>query len=290
MRYWGAMREKMRRRSRAALAGAGAVVLAALYGSLVETRLLGVTTVSFRGGALSQALAGRRLALLGDLHFVGSGASTSDRVLDALSAVKPDMILLTGDFVRWNARGEAYDQAIAFLSRLRAPLGVYAVTGDADRTFPRKSCELCHEPGSGEPSRRHGVVFLKDAVARVRTDGGEIVVAGIDAETADTPTAAARRLTGGEHPVILLSHSSTVYGAVDPSREVLVLSGDTHGGQVRLPGWFWRSVGRKPDPDHLHGVWRDGKKALCVTRGIGTSWPHLRIGEPPEIVVLEFRR
>jgi hypothetical protein len=70
--------------------------------------------------------------------------------------------------------------------------------------------------------------------------------------------------------------------------DVLTVSGDTHGGQIRLPRWFWRLTRLKPDPEHIHGLFRDGRKSLVVIRGIGTSRIRFRLGSPPEIVVLEF--
>jgi predicted MPP superfamily phosphohydrolase len=88
---------------------------------------------------------------------------------------------------------------------------------------------------------------------------------------------------------LLLSHTSEIYEKISSSREVLALSGDTHGGQVRLPGWFWRLTRLTPDPAHIYGIFREGKKALIVTRGLGTSRVHFRLGEPPELVVLEFK-
>jgi len=87
----------------------------------------------------------------------------------------------------------------------------------------------------------------------------------------------------------LLSHTSEIYKNISRAREILVLSGDTHGGQVLLPAWFWRLTRRKPDPEHIHGLFSEGNKALFVTRGLGTSVVHFRLGAPPEIVVLEFK-
>jgi hypothetical protein len=95
-------------------------------------------------------------------------------------------------------------------------------------------------------------------------------------------------LLAGETPTILVSHSSGIYEEIDPSKEALTVSGDTHGGQIRLPRWFWRLTRLKPDPDHISGYFQNGRKSLVVTRGIGTSRFRFRLGAPPEIVVLEF--
>jgi predicted MPP superfamily phosphohydrolase len=280
-----------RRRSSVLVVGCVIATLCALavYGFAVEPRSITVTRVPVVGGALATALDGRTAVLLSDLHFSGGGPPSIERVLESVNAIRPDIVFLVGDYVRWKGRGPAYEEALDFLSRLSAPLGVFAVLGDADTTFSRKSCEFCHEPGSGARTRRHRVTFLRDEVATVAAPGGEVAIAGLAVNEGEPSTVPLRGLlSAGGTPAILLSHISTVYRDLGRGSEVMVLSGDTHGGQVRLPGWFWRLVRRKPDPEHVYGLYREGSKVLFVTRGIGTSWPHLRLGEPPEVAVLEF--
>lgn len=260
-----------------------------IYGAVIEPGHLTVTTIDIREGRLAHILAGRKIALLSDLHFGDDGEPIAAAALRRLKEIRPDLILLTGDYVDWGSRAPAYDHALAFLARLQAPLGVFAVLGDADRTFSRKSCEFCHEPGSGAPTQRHSVVFLKDAQKTIATPLGDFLIIGIDPERGAHPTSHIWQFLEGETPALLLSHTSEIYKNISGAREIMVLSGDTHGGQVLLPAWFWRLTRRKPDPAHIHGFFREGKKALFVTRGLGSSGVHFRLGAPPEIVVLEFK-
>ena len=131
------------------------------YGAVIEPGRLTVTTIEIREGRLAQILAGRKAALLSDLHFKADGEPIAEVALQRLKEIRPDFILLTGDYVDWGSRAPAYDRALGFLAQLQAPLGVFAVLGDADSTFSRKSCEFCHQPGSGAPTERHSVVFLR---------------------------------------------------------------------------------------------------------------------------------
>ena len=67
-----------------------------------------------------------------------------------------------------------------------------------------------------------------------------------------------------------------------------MLAGDTHGGQLPLPAWFWRLVGYEKNARYSQGMFRDGRKRMYVTRGIGTSHLPLRLFRRPEVVVLHF--
>lgn len=259
-----------------------------LYASVFEPRRVRLTRIEVRAGALARVLSGRTVALLGDLHFGPVGEPVADDALRTLRDLRPDLILLTGDYVAWGSRSEAYEHAFDFLARLKAPLGVYAVLGDADRTFSRKSCEFCHPAGSGDPVTRHEVVFFGDESRVIGLPQGSLRIAGVDPDLSRPAGERLRALLAGDMPTILLSHSSVVYREIDPSKEVLTLAGDTHGGQIRMPGWFWRQIRFKPDPEHVHGYFKDGRKSLFVTRGVGTSHVRFRLGAPPEIAVLEF--
>lgn len=271
---------------------APAVILAAAiltYGAVIEPGRLTVSTIVISEGRLAQVLAGRKVALLSDLHFKSGGEPIAEAALRRLTEIRPDLVLLAGDYVDWGSRAPAYEHALAFLARLQAPLGVFAVLGDSDGTFSRKSCDFCHQSGSTARTNRHSVAFLKDSQERISTPLGEFLVVGMDPANRSPARSRAQHVLEGNVPALLLSHTPEVFNGISRSREVITLSGSTHGGQVWLPRWLWRLTGGMPDPNHISGFFREGKKALVVTRGLGTSRIRFRLGAPPEIVVLEFR-
>jgi len=259
-----------------------------VYAVAIEPTRVTISTFQLPQGSLASVLAGRKIALVSDLHIGEDGSPLSETTLQRLDVIRPDLILLLGDFVAWGGGNRAYDRALEFLAKLDAPLGTFAVLGDADRTKSRRSCEFCHQPGSGAPAGSHRAVFLRNEARSLALPHGTIRVVGLDAGFAKPTVPQLSRLLAGDLPTILLSHSSVVYRDIDPTLDVLTASGDTHGGQIRLPRWFWRLTRLKPDPEHIHGLFRDGRKSLVVTRGIGTSRLRFRLGSPPEIVVLEF--
>lgn len=259
------------------------------YGIFLEPRNLSANYIHLGAGPLARTLAGRKIALISDLHF-GSDGAPADALGGLLREIRPDLIILAGDYVEWGSRGEAYERAFDFLARLNAPLGMYAVLGDADRNFSRKSCEFCHLAGSGAPTDRHRVIFLRNEARVIDLPHGQLRIGGLDMDLSRPTRSLVNGLLTGDTPTILISHSSAVYKYVDTAKDVLTLSGDTHGGQMWLPRWVWRFARFKPDSEHIRGYFQDGHKALFVTRGVGTSHVRFRLGAPPEIVVLEFSR
>jgi predicted MPP superfamily phosphohydrolase len=258
------------------------------YATVAEPTRLEVTDVAVRDDRLALVLGGRTVAFLSDLHFGSSSEAPARQALRTLEEARPDMILLAGDYVAWRSGREAYQRALDFLSRLQAPLGVYAVLGDADRSSSRYACLFCHEPGTGSPTGRHRVKFLGNSSQTLDLPAGRLRLVGLDPGLAAVSGPGLRALLAGDTPTILLSHSSRVYRWIDAAKPVLTLSGDTHGGQVRLPAWFWLRARLKPDPGHMEGYFTDGNKSLFVTRGVGTSHVRFRLGEPPQLVIFRF--
>lgn len=239
--------------------------------------------------AFVETLAGKKIIHLGDMHFDQYSGARGTRILEILDKIQPDLILLTGDYVEWHGSKDDYRYAFDFLSRLQAPLGVYAVMGDADYSFTRHSCLFCHRAGSADPPDLHRVNFIRDNYVDLTIGDKILRLAGIDCWPPLEPDLTlADSLIARNHPTILLCHTSLVYAPIPAHENVLVLSGDTHGGQIYLPDAFWKLTHRKPDPEHIHGFFHEGNKMLYVTSGIGTTDIPFRVGVPPEIVVFEF--
>jgi uncharacterized protein len=86
-------------------------------------------------------------------------------------------------------------------------------------------------------------------------------------------------------PVILLAHEPDIMPQV-PDRVALVLSGHTHGGQVRLFGWS-PLVPSRFGNRYAYGHVRE-QCDLIVSGGLGCSIVPVRFGVPPEIVLVSI--
>jgi Predicted phosphohydrolases len=260
------------------------VIITAFYGFFIEPNRVRLKTIKIHNKAMASTLKNLKIVQLSDLHIGENISIATKRTLKILNELKPNLILLTGDYVEWNGNKVVYDNAIDFLSHLSAPLGVYAVMGDSDYSFARRSCGFCHEEGSAHPPTQHQVKFLRDTKAVIDVEGERISILGIGRDS--NSNVINNILT--DDPTIVLSHFSSVYDYISGKDNVLVLSGDTHGGQIYIPEFIWKIIKWKPDTEHKYGLYQEEKKSLYVTSGIGTSDIPFRLGVPPEVVLFEF--
>lgn len=252
------------------------ILLLGVYGFLIEPNRLEIKHLHLESVTAFSRLRGTVAVHLSDLHIVKIGPR-EERLLSTVSEIDPDLIFLTGDYVTF--RGN-YEIAFEFLTRLHARNGVWAVMGDYDYSRPRKSCLFCHEEGVALPTDRHGVHFFNGETVALDLGKGEIIVGGEDHFNKFDS-----RL---RYPLIVLSHSPLAFDHFSENREMLILAGDTHGGQVPAPTWLWRLLGYDKNARYNHGYFVQKKKRMYVSRGIGTSHLPFRLGRRPEIVVLHF--
>lgn len=257
-----------------------------LYGILVEPYRIEIRHVWIEDSGLGKILEGETVVHLSDLHISQIGKK-AQKVLSILDEVQPDIIFLTGDYVSWQGDVEP---SLEFLSNLKAKIGIWAVMGDYDYSYSRKSCLFCHEQGSGNPTKRHQVQFLRNTLEKIDLPNGSLWIGGIDLEGGKLTSLNRKTpIWKGKEPAIILSHNPLNFEQLDEKHNVLMLSGDTHGGQVLLPSWVWGILGYEKNARYNQGLYEKGRKKMFVSRGIGTSHVPVRIGRRPEVVVLHFR-
>lgn len=255
------------------------------YGIWIEPYQVEVRHLKIKDTGINKALEDKTAVHISDLHIIKIG-KREKKILKIIDDLKPDLIFLTGDYVKW---GGDYEPALTFLSKLKATIGVWAVMGDYDYTCSRKSCLFCHEQGSGNPTRQHRVKFLRNEMERVSLSEGYALFGGIDpgAELFYNSNEILCFLKE-KTPAIILSHNPLIFNLIDKDQDVLILAGDTHGGQTPLPSWLWSILGYGKCARYNQGFFREGRKKMYVSRGIGTSHLPIRILCPPELVVLHF--
>jgi uncharacterized protein len=250
-----------------------------INGFIIEPNDVDVHYLAMNDSVIGKAMKGITAVHISDLHMNTIGAREKE-VIKIIDDVKPDFIFLTGDYVKWDGD---YEAALNNLAQLKAKFGVWAVMGDYDYSNSRKSCLFCHEKGTGEPTKRHNVHFIRNSFELISLPDGDICFYGIDNNESEEV-----EKIDMKGPTIVLSHSPLEFDTVDNKRDVLMLSGDTHGGQVPLPGWFWRLAGYEKNAKYNQGLYKEGRKTMYVSRGIGTSHIPFRLFERPEVVVIKF--
>jgi uncharacterized protein len=265
----------------AALA-AGLGTLATVAGFASARRRARVVEVEIPLRNLPAALHGFSIAQISDVH-VGATIRRSyvERIVDAVNALKPDMIALTGDFVDGPVKELAPHTAP--LGRLHAPHGAFFVTGN-------------HEYYSGANAwttefKRLGLRVLLNEHAVIEHNGAPVVVAGVTdfsahhfnpAERSD-PEAALAGAPSNAAARILLAHQPRSADAAAKAGFDLQLSGHTHGGQF----WPWNLFVRFQQP-FTAGLHRLNELWVYVSRGTGYWGIPNRFGAPSEITRLRL--
>jgi predicted MPP superfamily phosphohydrolase len=283
-RSTGSLRTIMRIRSLLSAVGAAALGTAA-YARFVEPRWIERSHTRVPVSGLPPALDGFRIALLTDFH---AGEHTPlarvRRACRLAMEAQPHLIALTGDFVSQQTGAWLPDTVAALDEELRAPLGVWAVPGNHDHIagIDRYYRSVHRQPNIGD---------LTNEAIRREHDGASVRVVGIDTAHDGQPhPAAAMEDAAPADFTLLLTHNPDL--AEDACRAVggadLVVSGHTHGGQVRLP--FLGAVLNSAEHEGLYeaGLVRRPWAWVYVSRGIGTVRLPIRFLCRPEVAVLEL--
>jgi uncharacterized protein len=200
-----------------------------------------------------------------------------ESIVDQTNALKPDVIVLTGDNIDENPG--RLDRFKPGLKRLSAPFGVFAVTGNhefyIDTAAMAAMLEEC------------GIILLRN---RLHIIPGAACIIGIDdptgIHTANLPEpdfAGLGRTIPPGLPVIVLNHQPVYLEQVTAMGAHVQLSGHTHNGQIWPFGLFTRMAFRYNNGYHFI----DGLH-LYVSSGTGIWGPPFRIGTVSEIVTLRI--
>ena len=239
-------------------------------------------------------LDGFTIAQLSDFHYdpYFSGHPLK-AAIGLVNALRPDLIVLTGDFVTFpsfagddeKAEEKAAANAepcAALLRQMHAPHGLWAVLGnhDCDTDANLVTNALLSQ----------GIPVLANRSVAIEPKGGRFWLSGLsdvlsrtsdlDATLADVPH---------DEPTVLLAHEPDIADHVAHYPIDLQLSGHSHGGQVRipfLPPLYLPHLARK----YFMGLYKIGPLTLYTNPGLGTIGLPIRLNCPPEITLFSLRR
>lgn len=275
-------RRRLTRRSFLGLTAASAAGLA-LYAGEISRHELSVEQHTFQIGRLPDAFRGMRIVQVSDIHYAEfTEAFFVREVVRRINKLRPDMVLLTGDFVSFEPMPLEYARRHApacaeILSGIECPLR-YASLGNHDYVVGAKDV--------AGALRENGIPVLMNSSIALERAGQRIWLAGLgSACTGDADLAHAIPRFAAEETVLLLAHEPDILPDVVRYNVDLMLSGHTHGGQVRfpfLPPFHLPVFGK----DYVEGKFRLGPTQLYVNRGIGAVGLPFRFNCPPEITVI----
>jgi uncharacterized protein len=248
---------------------------------------------------------GLRIAIVTDIYACKPWMTVSriESIVDATNGLAADVVVLLGDysaghhFITGHVHSPEWSQALA---GLRAPLGVHAILGNHDwwddTTVQRNGNGLPYGKAALESV---GIRVYHNEAVQLEKQGKPFWLAGLGDQLAFWPS---RRLRPNqrigtddligtlaqvtdEAPVILLAHEPDIIAQV-PNRVSLILSGHTHGGQVRLFGWS-PVVPSRFGNRYAYGHIRE-QCDLVVSSGLGCAIMPIRLGVPPEIALVDL--
>lgn len=275
---------------RSFLLGAGAFgVGLAAYAATHGRHRLEVTHRTFAIANLPDAFVGFRFVQISDIHLEEyTEAWFLEHVVAQVNALNPQLVLITGDFisrgpcdhpVAWRAAGVCAE----VLSGLKAPQR-YAILGN-------------HDVGVGPqhvigPLQAHGTPMLINTHVAIERGSDRLWLCGTDDAT-HHPVLDYTVPPDPRAPVLLMCHEPDYADtlALDPRFQLvdLMLSGHSHGGQVRLPlvgPLILPPLGKK----YVEGLFHLGRTQLYVNRGIGTVGMPFRLDCPAEITEITLVR
>lgn len=275
------------------LAGADREIYIVGVGGVTAILLLAILAIGSRNAwspvirrydiAIEKRAGGRNkltIAVASDLHL---GTVIGHRHLNRLAAkiadINPDIILLPGDVLDDDLEPFLRKDLASTFIKLKAPLGVYAVTGNHEY-FGGKVPEYIQE------MKRIGVRVLMDETIEV--DDSFILIGRKD--KASEGALRERRQSIAElvepldasKPLILLDHQPLELGAAQENGIDLSLSGHTHRGQM-LPNHLITRKMFELD----WGYKRKGKLHAIVSSGFGFWGPPIRTGSRSEVLHIE---
>jgi hypothetical protein len=209
-----------------------------------------------------------------------------------INRIDPDVIFLTGDYVSYEIAPKQYSvnsawQCAEILSELKCKQR-YAILGNHDAMLSEKDVT--------QALVANGMIVLNNAYVPLEREGSRVWLVGLDDPVCGQPDPdraipASIRNVAGE-PVIVLCHAPDYADQLvaHPAGKAVdfMLSGHTHGGQVRMPfvGPLDLPIGGRK---YIEGLFKLGSMQLYVNRGIGTIGVPFRFDCPPEITAFTLR-
>lgn len=287
--------------SKAALVATAVPFGAMAYGIISGAHDYRVKRVTVKLPNLPKSFDGIRIGQVSDIHSGSFWNKTAVKGgVEMMLGEKPDLIFFTGDLVN-NETSEVKDYLEVF-EKLRAPLGVYSVTGNHDYgdykgwTTRQEKEENFRQLVNAH--RQMGFNILMNEHKMIEQGGDKLAVLGIENWGAGRfskygKLEKAHQGTDEAAVKLLLSHDPSHWDAqVRPEYKDIdiAFAGHTHGFQF---GVEWGDFKWSPSQyayKQWAGLYQEGAQYLYVNRGFGYLGYPGRVGMPPELTIVELKR
>ncbi|MDD5673868.1 MAG: metallophosphoesterase [Chitinivibrionales bacterium] len=224
------------------------------------------------------------LVLMADLHIPLS-AAVEKSLQWQLGRIKPDIILIAGDFTSYRASAAS---AFLLLKKMSAYSKIFMVRGNTDLCCNQRQCLYCTYRYPQDRLDQLPATILMNQTKYLPEFN--IALFGEDDPVTQNDNPGLIDSAQASRFNICLLHSNYKLVKRPVGNLDLICSGHSHGGQIfflkPLASFFDRAVDRR----FLAGLYAYQGKPMIVTSGIGMSFLPLRCGVAPEIVAVRLKR
>jgi len=248
-----------------------------LWARFIGTKGLIVKEYAVTSKKIPENFSGLKIVHFSDLHY-GSTVHESElkSLIEKINELKPDIVVFTGDLIDkdYYNTDEDIDYITKSLKDIQARLGKYGVIGNHDYGYEEFEAIM----------KNADFVFLNNNSQKIfYNDSLPIMISGVSSLLQSTPDY--KSLLSDTPPDtyhIFLAHEPDVLNKLKDYPIDLMLSGHTHGGQVRLPvvGTIVKAAGGRTYYEEHYKV---GDTELFISFGIGTSTLKFRLFDRPSI-------
>lgn len=227
-----------------------------------------------------------KIAVFSDLHVgVFRQPRKIERVVNKVNKLKPDLVLIPGDFVYYS-RVEDLEEQLSALAKLEAP--AVAVLGNHD--YGKKKKDLSRNISSVLEAK--GVLMLDNKIKQLFIKNQKIEIIGLaDIWAAEPDYSILQEASADADLSLILAHNpDTAYKILQEegieAHYDLMISGHTHAGQIRFPFLYKHLIPSRYGFDQ--GFYKVSDRDVFVSGGIGNSVLPLRLFNFPEISLINI--
>jgi len=242
------------------------------------------------------ALNSWRLVQLSDIHNQATEGPGNNQIISSVQKLQPDIITITGDL--FDGDRTNIPNNLQLVKELTSIAPVYMVLGNHEFANDDyiKLIQLVEEAGAQ---------VMRNELVTINDPGAPITIIGLDDPAAwgwPLSYKAQEQLTAktlnkimalpefnSTSPRLILAHRPELWPQYLLADPLVILSGHTHGGQIRLPLIGAIYVPNQPLlAQYDEGIFTKANSYLIISRGLGNSFINCRFDNYPQIVTIDF--
>lgn len=246
-----------------------------LYSLYIEPYNLIVNEYKIENKNIPKSFDGIKIVHFSDVHY-GTTVNNKylNKIVDLINKQKPDIVVFTGDFFdeRKNISEKEISNINNTLSKINSNLGNYAVNGNHDIKYIEKFEKVMNN-NFIVLNNEEKLLYYKDSIP--------ISIVGFT-DARETETNYEILDNNINYYRIILIHEPDEYNKIKDYNFNVIMSGHSHGGQVRVP-----LIGKVYTPDgskkYYDNYYKFNDKEMFISYGIGTSLFDIRFNCTPSI-------